>query len=87
MTPTETTLRAHGLTVESVAQATRLTPRYLRHLLRHGAPYGTALRLAKATGLQVEYFSNPRSGSVPGTQGRGAAAGRGRRTPVEVIQR
>ena len=74
MLPALAAFAASGLTWEDLHRRGRVSPRYFRHLARHGAPYGTALRLARVLGCSPEVFfpQQDRAGARAARQRRGA---------------
>jgi hypothetical protein len=80
--PAYAALAAAGLSLADAARQARISPAYFRRLARHGAPYGTAIRLARVLGCSVESFqaqvsSTPlRTRAGAARQGRRGAAGR-----------
>jgi transcriptional regulator with XRE-family HTH domain len=73
VTPAHAVFAASGLTAADVARRARISPAYLRRLLREGAPYHTALRLSRVLGCSTDDFI-PQSpaGSGAACQRRGA---------------
>jgi len=70
----EWAVRASGVAPEEVCRRARVSRRYLGRLLREGAPYDTAVRLAAAVRCPVDVFLKPRAASSgPGRARAGAA--------------
>lgn len=58
-TPGELALLASGMTAASAAKRMRVQVPYLRRLLKHGAPYYAAERLAGVLGCAIDVFLTP----------------------------
>lgn len=71
LTPAEAAVRDSGVAVEDVCRRARVGRRYLARLLRDGAPYDTAERLAMVLGCRIEVFLPHRAVGTPGRRDRG----------------
>lgn len=58
---------AAGLPGREIARRARIGLPYLRQVLREGAPYHTAERLARVTGIRVDAFLHGQGGGAPTT--------------------
>lgn len=81
--PAVKAIAASGLTLAHICKQARVCPGYLRQLLRNGAPYDTAERLAAVIGCRMEVFQRPtgrRENAPGGDRGAAAASRHGRRS-------
>lgn len=76
-TPGQLALLASGLTAAEAARRLRVQVPYLRRLLRHGAPYYAASRLAGVLQCPIDVFLTP--------GGAARRSGAGRRGPGQGV--